>query len=225
MPKHIAIIMDGNRRLARSQGKNPLFGHRKGFEVLKRVGDYCLERGVKFFTVYAFSTENWKRSRREVNFLVNFFEEVLRTEIQGLHEKNIRLKFIGRLDKFSKTIQNLIREAEDLTRNNYKGVLSLAVNYGGHTEIIDAVKKIIKKKIAPEKVTEKVVEDNLYTVGLPDPDLIIRTSGEMRLSNFLTWQSAYSELLFVNKHWPDFSEKDLDEAIEEYSRRQRRFGA
>lgn len=225
LPKHIAIIMDGNRRWARAAGKNPLFGHRKGFEVLKKIGDYCLERGVKFFTVYAFSTENWERSKIEVNFLVNFLEKVLRTEIQGLHEKNIRLKFIGRLDKFSKTIQDLIKEAETLTRNNRKGVLSLAVNYGGHMEIIDAIKKIIRKKIAPEKITEKIVEDNLYTAGTPFPDLIIRTSGEQRLSNFLTWQSSYAELLFVKKHWPDFTEKDLDEAIEEFSRRTRRFGA
>ena len=155
---------------------------------------------------------------------MDLFRKGLREDIRDLHKKNIQVRFIGRIKQLSKDIQKLIDEVVKLTENNTKGIVNIAINYGGRPEIIDTIKKIIKKKIAPEKVTEEVVSDNLYTASLPDPDLIIRTSGEYRLSNFLTWQSAYTELYFVKKHWPEFSEKDLDDAIEEYSRRTRKFG-
>lgn len=224
IPQHIAIIMDGNRRWAKQHGKPIFFGHKKGFQVLKKIGNYCLGKGVKFLTVFAFSTENWNRPRKEVDFLVKLFEDVLRNEIQELHDKNICIRFIGRIERFSKTIQKLISHAVELTKNNTKGVLNIAVNYGGRAEILDAVRNIMGMKLAPAQINEDIINRHLYTQGEPDPDFIIRTSGELRLSGFLPWQSVYSELIFIKKHWPDFTEKDLDEAIEEYYRRQRRFG-
>jgi undecaprenyl diphosphate synthase len=224
IPKHIAIIMDGNRRWAKKRGQPLLSGHQQGSEILKKIGNHCLKRGVKILTVYAFSTENWNRSKNEVAYLLDLLRKFLREDIEELHKKNIQLRFIGRIKELSRDVQELIEEAVQLTKNNTRGILSIALNYGGRFEIIDAFKNIIKKKIPLEKFTEKVVSDNLYTSGLPDPDLIIRTSGEQRLSNFLTWQSAYSEFYFVKKHWPEFSEKDLDGAIDEYSKRTRRFG-
>jgi len=224
LPRHIGIIMDGNRRWARSRDLPTLEGHKIGYEKVKKVGDWCLKRGIKILTVYAFSTENWNRSKEEVSYLMDLLKKALRDDINELHKKNIQVRVIGRLKELSKDLQKAIEEAIELTKNNTKGILNIALNYGGRVEIIDAIKNIIKRKIAPERVTEKVVSDNLYMADLPDPDLIIRTSGEYRLSNFLTWQSSYSELYFIKKHWPDFSEKDLDEAIEEYLRRTRRFG-
>ncbi len=188
---------------------------------MKKVGDWCLERGVKILTVYAFSTENWNRSKREVSYLMKLLKRALVEEIDIWHKKNIQVRVIGCISKLSKDLQKVVKDAMQLTKNNTKGIVNIAINYGGRPEIVDAVKKVIRKKIP---VTETAISDNLYTAGLPDPDLIIRTSGEYRLSNFLTWQSAYSELLFVNKHWPEFSEKDLDEAIKEYQRRNRRYG-
>lgn len=225
IPKHIGFIMDGNRRWARAKGLPTLHGHKKGYDVMMKVGDWCLDKGVKILTVYAFSTENWDRSKKEIAYLMRLLKMALTKDINKLHKKNIKVRVIGRIGDLQKELQKAIIEAMELTKNNTRGILNIAINYGGRPEIVDAVKKIIKKKTAPEKVTERVIEENLYTAGTPDPDLIIRTSGEMRLSNFLTWQSAYSELLFIKKCWPDFAEKDLDEAIEEYSRRTRRFGA
>lgn len=225
IPYHLGIIMDGNRRWARAHGLPTLYGHKKGYDKIIKMGDLCLEKGIKILTVYAFSTENWNRSKKEVGYLMRLLKRGLTREIRSLHKKNIKIQVIGRIKELSKDLQKAIKETMALTKNNTRGILNIAINYGGRPEIIDAVKKLMAKKLTPVKITEKLIAENLYTAGLPDPDLIIRTSGEQRLSNFLTWQSAYSELYFIKKHWPDFSEKDLDEAIKEYSRRQRRFGA
>ncbi|MFA5070603.1 MAG: isoprenyl transferase [Patescibacteria group bacterium] len=225
IPRHLGIIMDGNRRWARARGLPTLYGHKKGYDKIMKMGDLCLKKGIKILTVYAFSTENWNRSKKEVAYLMRLLKHGLTTDIRSLHKKNVKVQVIGRIKELSKDLQKAIGETMALTKNNTRGILNIAINYGGRPEIIDAVKKIVAKKINPVKITEKLVAENLYTAGMPDPDLIIRTSGEMRLSNFLTWQSSYSELYFIKKHWPDFSEKDLDEAIAEYSRRQRRFGA
>lgn len=225
IPQHIGIIMDGNRRWAKARGLPTLYGHKKGYDKVMKIGDYCLKKGVKILTVYAFSTENWDRSKKEVNYLMRLLKKGLTTDIRSLHKKNIKVQVIGRIKELSRDLQKAIKETMDLTKNNRRGILNVAINYGGRPEIIDAVKKIAAKKLTPVQITEKLLADNLYTAGMPSPDLIIRTSGEQRLSNFLTWQSAYSELLFIKKYWPDFTEKDLDEAIKEYSRRTRRFGA
>jgi len=221
IPQHIGIIMDGNRRWARGRGLPTLKGHQAGYNKMKKVGDWCLARGVKILTVYAFSTENWNRSKREVNYLMKLLKKALTDEVQEMHEKNIQVRVIGRISQLGKDLQKAVRDAMELTKKNTKGIVNIAINYGGRPELVDAFKVIVKKK-AP--VTEKTIAQHLYTSGMPDPDLIIRTSGEYRLSNFLTWQSSYSELLFIDKHWPDFSEKDLDDAIAEYQRRHRRFG-
>lgn len=224
IPKHIGLIIDGNRRWAKRRGLSSIFGHRKGYERVKKVGDWCLERGIKIITVYTFSTENWKRSKKEVNFLMGLVKRLLSKDIWELHEKGIRLKVIGRMRDLSKEIQELIAKAEDLTQKNTKGVLNLAINYGGRTEIVDAVKALIRGRVKSEDVNEKMIEHHLYTNGSGDPDLIIRTSGEQRLSGFLSWQSAYSELFFIERCWPDFSEKDLDTILQKYCHRDRRFG-
>ena len=225
IPQHLGIIMDGNRRWAKARGLPTLYGHKKGYDKVIKMGDLCLKKGIKILTVYAFSTENWNRSKKEVTYLMRLLKRGLTTDIRDLHKKNIKVQVIGRIKELSKDLQKAIRETMELTKNNTRGILNIAINYGGRPEIVDAVKKIVAKKFTPAQVTEKLMAENLYTAGLPDPDLIIRTSGEMRFSNFLTWQSAYTEFYFIKKHWPDFTEKDLDEAIEEYSRRTRRFGA
>jgi len=189
------------------------------------VGEWCKKRGVKVLTLYTFSTENWNRSKKEVSYLMDLLSEALnKNNTKELHQRGIKLQVIGQKEKLSKSFQKRIKEAEELTKNNKEGVLNLAISYGGRPEIIQAVKNIIKKKIPVNKITEDLINQNLWTVGLPYPDLIIRTGGAMRLSNFLTWQSAYSEFYFTKKYWPAFTEKDLDKALMDYSRRQRRFG-
>jgi undecaprenyl diphosphate synthase len=225
LPKHIGFIMDGNRRWAKSRGLPPLEGHHRGYERLKEVGEWCLERGVPVTTFYAFSTENWNRSKREVAYLMRLLFTALTTEVDGFHRRNVRLRVIGRLSGLSREIRDAAHRAMRLTRNNTRGILNLAINYGGRTELVDAIRRMFRQRLAPVQVTEAAIARNLYTSGEPDPDLIIRTSGEQRLSNFLTWQGVYSELYFTKKHWPAFSERDLDRALTEYARRRRRFGA
>ena len=227
IPHHLAIITDGNRRWARKKGLPVFEGHRQGLKNVKRVGKWCQKRGVKILTLYAFSTENWNRSKAEVEALMRLLAYALnprRSYLKELHEDGIKLQVIGQRERLSQKLQRLIQKAEDLTKNNKKGVLNLAVSYGGRVEILEAVKEIIKKKISPEKITEKLFEKNLWTGKFPPPDLIIRTSGEQRLSGFLLWQSAYSELYFSEKLWPDFTEKDLDKALDDFAHRHRRFG-
>jgi len=225
VPQHLGIIMDGNRRWAKSKGLPVLEGHRRGYETFKKVGRWCKEKGIKILTVYAFSAENWKRTEEEVGFLMNLLAEALsQKEIEGLHEDGIKLNLIGQRERLPENIQKIAREAEELTKDNKEGVLNLCISYGGQAEIVEAVKKIVEKKIPSDQITEDLINQNLWTAGQPHPDLIIRTSGEQRLSGFLTWQSAYSEFYFTDAHWPDFSEEDLDKALEAYSLRQRRFG-
>ncbi|HPN81657.1 MAG TPA: polyprenyl diphosphate synthase [bacterium] len=223
--KHLGIIMDGNRRWAKKQGLPPMAGHQKGYDKMKQVGDWCLARGIDFLTVYAFSTENWQRSKKEVDYLMKLLERGLTKELPQFMKKNIRLKIIGSRDKLSVSLKRAIKTAEDKTKNNTAGTLNIAVNYGGRLEVVEAVKKIVRRKIPVNQISEQTISDYVWTAGEPDPDLIIRTSGEYRLSGFLTWQGVYSELYFTKKFWPDFSEKDLDEAILEFNRRTRRFGA
>lgn len=222
--EHIAIIMDGNRRWAKEKGLPAFEGHLHGYDKLKNVGEWLIDRGVKIFTVYAFSTENWNRSKKEVDYLMNLFRRALSKEVQKFNQKGIRLNVIGRISGLPKDLQKMAEKAMGITKNNKRGILNLCINYGGRTEIVDAVKGIINKKISANKIDEKIIEKNLYTSDMPDPDLVIRTSGEQRLSGFLTWQSVYSELYFIPVYWPDFSQKDLDKAIDWYYGRERRFG-
>ncbi|MCG2693336.1 polyprenyl diphosphate synthase [Candidatus Parcubacteria bacterium] len=224
IPKHIAIVMDGNRRWAREQGLALLQGHLAGYDKLKQVGDWCLKRGIKILTIYAFSTENWNRKKNEVNYLMRLLKIGLTKESKEFYKRGIQLRVFGRISGLSKDLQTAIKEAVEKTKTNTKSILNIAINYGGRAEIVDAIKNIVAKEIPASKIDEETVNENIYTAGLPDPELIIRTSGEYRLSGFLTWQSVYSELYFCPKYWPAFSEKDLDEALEEYARRQRRFG-
>ncbi len=224
-PFHLGIIVDGNRRWAKKKGLLSLEGHRKGLNNVQKIGDYCTKRGIKILTLYTFSTENWKRSKKEVSYLMKLLKESLnKKNIQKLHKKKIKLQIIGQKERLPQALQKRIKEAEKLTKNNKERILNLAVSYGGRPEIIQAVKNIIKKKIPANKITEELINKNLWTAGLPYPDLIIRTGGAKRLSNFLTWQTAYSEFYFTKKSWPEFTEKDLNKALLDYSHRQRRFG-
>ncbi len=221
---HLGIIMDGNRRWAKKLGLSPLEGHRTGYEKAKKVLEWCRAAGIKILTLYAFSIENWQRPEKEVNFLMSFLHYFLTNDIKKLHENNVRVKIIGRKDGLPEKLQAAIQEAEELTKNNTGPTVNIAINYGGRQEIVDAVNKILKSLPCGEKITEKMISENIYTAGLPEPDLIIRTSGEIRLSGFLMWQSVYSELCFTKQNWPDFSRFDFHGALEEFSRRQRRFG-
>ncbi|MBU0613604.1 di-trans,poly-cis-decaprenylcistransferase [Patescibacteria group bacterium] len=224
VPKHIGIIMDGNRTWARKRGLPTFAGHKKGYDIAMKVGGWCLDRGVNILTIYAFSTENWNRSKNEVSYLMHLLKKAFTDEIDNLHAKGIQVRVIGIEKGLSKDIKDAIKKAMQLTKNNKRGILNIALNYGGRSEITEAVKKIVEKKLKPSQITEKLISNNIFTADLPDPDLIIRTSGEQRLSGFLTWQSAYSELMFIKKTWPAFTEKDVDKAINEFSRRNRRFG-
>lgn len=225
IPYHIAIIMDGNRRWAKKRGLPTLEGHYQGFEQIKKVGKWCKQKGVKVLTVWAFSTENWNRSKKEINYLMKLLGEALsEKEIAWMNKEKIKLQVIGQKERLAKSLQEAIKKSEKITKNNKAGILNVAISYGGRPEIISMIKNIIKKKIPANKITEKVISQNLWTAGLSDPDLIIRTGGEKRLSGFLSWQIAYSELYFCKKNWPAFNEKDLDKAIDDYDRRQRRFG-
>ncbi len=224
VPCHLGIIMDGNRRWAKERGLPGLEGHREGAEKIREVVKWCKSHGVKILTLYAFSTENWNRSPEEVNFLMRLLGTFLEKEMKEFQKRKVKLQIIGQRERLPASLLKKIGEAEDLTKNNDDLILILAISYGGRAEIVRALKKMIQGKISSGKVTEEKVAEYLYTAGLPDPDLIIRTSGEQRISGFLLWQSAYSELYFTNKYWPDFLEKDFDEALAEYDKRQRRFG-
>ncbi|MDD2697015.1 MAG: polyprenyl diphosphate synthase [Candidatus Pacebacteria bacterium] len=225
VPYHLGIIIDGNRRWAREKGLPTFEGHRQGYNKLKKVGKWCKAKGIKILTIFAFSSENWNRSKDEVSYLMRLLAQAFsKKEVDELNKDGIKLRVIGQKERLDKNLQKMIEEAEEKTKNNKEGILNLAISYGGRPELIEAIKKIIKQKISPEKITEEIISQNLWTEGMPDPDLLIRTSGEQRTSGFLTWQSAYAELYFCKKYWPDFSEKDLDDALLDYARRQRRFG-
>ncbi len=225
IPFHLGIIIDGNRRWAKKKRLLFFEGHRRGLNNVQKIGDYCAKKRIKILTLYAFSTENWDRSKKEVNYLMKLIGKSLdKKNIKKLHQKNIKLQVIGEKERLSQILQKKIKEAEKLTKNNKKGILNLCISYGGRAEIIHAVKDILKKKIPVNKITESLISKNLWTLNLPEPDFIIRTGGEQRLSNFLTWQSVYSEFYFTKKLWPEFTEEDLDKALLDYSHRQRRFG-
>lgn len=225
IPEHLGIIIDGNRRWAKKRGLSAFKGHKKGLDNIQRIGDRAKEKGVKILTIYAFSTENWKRTTKEVKCLMKLIRAAFSEKnVKKLHQKGIKMQVIGQKEKLPKILQKKIKKAEKFTKNNKEGILNLAISYGGRTEIIQAIKNLIKKKIPANKITEEFINKNLWTKGLPGPDFIIRTGGEQRLSNFLTWQSVYSELYFTKKCWPEFTEKDLDRALLNFNKRQRRFG-
>jgi undecaprenyl diphosphate synthase len=224
VPKHVAIIMDGNGRWAKARGLPRTEGHRQGTENLRRILKACVEFGVEILTIYAFSTENWKRPRAEVRVLMSILEMVIDRELKELHESGVQIRHIGELEGIAPALQKKIHYACDYTKNNTKLILNVAFNYGGRDEIVHAVRKIVASGVTPEQVTEDLISSYMYTSPLPDPDLIIRTSGEVRSSNFLVWQGTYSEYYFTPVYWPDFDKEQLREALIEYNRRTRRFG-
>lgn len=224
IPTHVAIIMDGNGRWARARGLPRQAGHRAGTENLRRVIQACGDLGIKILTVYAFSTENWGRSELEVRGLLNILEDVIDRELDELHANGVQLRHIGDLAALSERLQNKVRAAVELTKNNQDLILNIAWNYGGRQEIVHAVREIIRAGIKPEDIDENLFEKHLFTAGLPDPDLIIRTSGEFRISNYLLWQGAYSEYYVTPTYWPSFGRDELEQAIESYRGRERRFG-
>ena len=229
MPKHIAIIMDGNRRWAKKQVKPASYGHKEGAKTLEKIVRYANKIGLKHITVYAFSTENWKRAEDEVKALMLLLQNYLDDYSKRADTENIRVKILGDITALSDGMQKSIKKCMERTKDNTGVTFNIALNYGGRDEIIRAIKKIAEdvkeNKLDINNITEEVVSNNLYTNGQPDPDLLIRTSGELRLSNFLPWQLVYSEFLFIDKNWPDFEEEDLDNAIIEYQKRTRKFGA
>ena len=228
IPRHIAIIMDGNGRWARARGLPRHFGHRKGVEALRRTVEAAADLGVRYLTLFGFSTENWKRPAEEVLELLALMRRYLSAHVAELCENDIQLRVIGERSRFTADLADLIHRAEDLTRDNTRLVLTVALNYGSRREIVRAVEALVGEAaasgVAP-RVDETAIAGRLFTRNLPDPDLVIRSSGEQRLSNFLLWQSAYSELVFVDTLWPDFGRADLEYALGEYGRRDRRYGA
>ena len=229
MPKHIAIIMDGNRRWAKAKGKPASFGHKEGAKTLEKIVRYANKIGLEYITVYAFSTENWKRAEDEVKALMLLLQSYLDDYSKRADTENIRVKILGDISALSEGMQKSIINCMERTKNNTGVTFNIALNYGGRNEIVKAVKEIAEEvkegKIDVENINEETISSHLYTKNEPDPDLVIRTSGELRLSNFLPWQSVYAELLFVQKNWPDFEEEDLNKAIIEYQKRTRKFGA
>lgn len=228
LPTHIAIIMDGNRRWAQDKNSPSMFGHREGVQTLKKIVRYANDIGIKYLTVYAFSTENWNRSKSEVDFLMRLLEETFQNELEELHENNVKFNVIGFYEELPGLIPNLVKNAINKTKNNTGLNLQVAINYGSRAEIIHAVKEIAKKvkdnKIKIDDIDPDLIGKHLHTKNIPDPDLLIRTGGEQRISNYLLWQCAYTELYSTEILWPDFSKSELDKAIEEFNRRQRRFG-
>jgi len=223
-PQHIGFILDGNRRWAKERGLPAIEGHRVGYARMKEVVQWCNDRDIPYITIFVFSTENWKRSKEEVKYLFKLIKRALTKDLKEFHKQNFRVRVMGRVKGLNDDLQQVIKAAEERTKDNKKGVLTLAINYGGRAQITDAVKQLMKDGIDVAKVDEARIAAYMDTAGIPDPDLIIRTSGEKRLSGFLLWQAAYSELYFEDKLWPDFTEHDLDRALEEYKNRQRRFG-
>lgn len=227
LPRHIAIIMDGNGRWAKKRGLPRLAGHTAGSKNFKNIARYCNKIGLEYLTVYAFSTENWKRPKDEVDNIMNLLRDYLK-DAKNFKEENIKVNFIGNITVLPEDIKNLIRDAEDNSADATGLHLNIALNYGGRDELVYAVKNIVAKvkngEMGEDDITEQLVSDSLYTAGQPDPDFIIRPSGEYRLSNYLIWQSAYSEFWFSDILWPDFSPKHLEKALDDYSRRNRRFG-
>ena len=220
--KHVAIIMDGNRRWAKERNLPSAIGHKKGVDALKATMRACDDFGIKYLTVYAFSTENWNRKPEEVNFLMDLLGQTLKNELQEMHENNVVISFIGDIEKLSKKLQEIISNAIETTKNNTGVNLQIAFNYGARAEIVNAVQRLINS--GEKQITEELISQNLYTSNIPDPDLLIRTGGEMRVSNYLLWQIAYSEFIVIPEFWPNFSKEKLAECIEEFNHRNRRWG-
>jgi len=227
-PKHIAIIMDGNGRWARSKGLPRTLGHKKGMDCVRSTVEACSEKNIEALTLFAFSTENWRRPEKEVGYLMELFLLMMRNEVKKLHKNNVILRIIGSRDRFSNQLQKAMIDAEDLTKNNTGLSLNIAADYGGRMDITEATRvlchRVAKGELNPEDVTAEMLQAELSLSNLPDPDLLIRTGGEKRVSNFLLWQLAYCEYYFTDSYWPDFDEKALDEAILSFHSRQRRFG-
>ncbi len=223
-PKHIGLIMDGNRRWAQERNLPTLEGHLAGYEKIRQAPDWVFSRGVKILSIFAFSTENWNRSRGEVNYLMKLLKKAIDEELEEMNKKGYKILMSGRIDELPGDLPESCLEAINKTKANTKGTLNICLNYGGRVEIIDVIRKMIKNKIKLEQVHEGMIRKYLYNGDLRDPDIIVRTSGEKRLSGFQLWQGAYSELFFIKKYWPDFEETDVDLILEEYASRKRRFG-
>lgn len=225
IPRHIGIILDGNRRWAKAHGLPSLEGHRKGYDNLKDITKAAINRGVEFVSAFVFSTENWNRTPVEVKYLMNLAHRMLTRDVMELNQENIKVIWLGNAERLSKKLQEAIKHAEESTRNNSRGTLAICFNYGGQQEIVDAAKNLIDRGIEAAKINIETFAEQLYAAVVPPLDLLIRTSGEQRTSGFMLWRAAYAELYFVDKHWPDFSEADLDAALTEFAKRQRRFGS
>lgn len=224
IPDHVGIIMDGNRRWARERNLPTLEGHRKGYEKMRLAPKWFFDRGVGILSVFAFSTENWNRSREEVNYLMKLIKRAFTEDLEEMEKKGYRIVFSGRIDELPGDLPEVCAQVVDRTKANQAGILNICLNYGGRPEIIDAVRKIVKNKIGLDQIHEGMIRKYLYNGNLSDPDIIVRASGEQRISGFQLWQSAYSELMFIKKYWPDFEEADADLILEEYAGRKRRFG-
>ncbi len=225
VPQHIAIIMDGNGRWAKQRGLPRAMGHRAGTENIRRIVQECKTLGVRYLTLYAFSTENWNRPGPEVRALMMILGEFIDRETEALHREGVHIRHLGSMQGLSPQLQEKVRYALDLTRHNTALTLAVAFNYGGRADIVHAVQEIVRQGVAPEAITEELISEHLYTRGMPDPDLVVRTAGEFRLSNFLIWQAAYAEYYSCPVFWPDFGPEDLRQAITAYGQRERRFGA
>jgi len=224
LPYHIGFIVDGNRRWAKEKGLPTFMGHKKGAEQIEEIIKYAQDLGIKIVTIYAFSTENWKRTEKEVSYLMKLFEDFAVNKMDEANKREIKIKILGNFQGLPLSLQKVLNKAINLTKNNQKIIVNVALNYGGRDEITRTFRKLMVLGIKPKEITEKLINQNLDTAGLPDPDFIIRTLGEQRLSNFIPWQATYSELYFPKIHWPDFDKKQLDTAILEFQKRQRRHG-
>lgn len=224
VPHHVAVIMDGNGRWAAERGMRPTDGHRAGTENIRAAIEAFAERGVRCLTLFAFSTENWKRPRPEVRGLMRILSSTIDREVKPLHDAGVKLRYIGRLDALDARLRRKIDDAITLTRHNDRMTVCVAFNYGSRAELVDAVRRIVADGVHPDAITERMLSDYLYTRELPDPDLIIRTGGDQRVSNFLLWQAAYAEYVFSDTYWPDFCEQDVDIALAAYAQRTRNFG-
>ena len=224
VPRHVALIMDGNGRWATQRGLPRAAGHRAGTENIRRVIERFADHGAQYLTLYAFSTENWNRPQREVRMLIRLLRFFLRREVENLHKNGIRLHLLGHVETLPEWLQKQIASAIDLTSGNRRMVLNICFSYGGRDDILLAVQQIVRDEIPASEVTEEMISDRLYTTGMPDPDLLIRTAGDQRISNFLLWQCAYAELYFTDTYWPDFGREDIDIALAQYGRRKRKFG-
>jgi undecaprenyl diphosphate synthase len=224
IPQHVAIIMDGNGRWALKRGLPRLAGHKAGTENLRRIIKACVEFGLGYLTIYAFSTENWGRPREEVIGLMRILEDVIDKELSELNDQGVQIRHLGRLDQLAPALQEKVMDAVETTKQNTTLVLNVAFNYGGRDEIVNAIQQMLRDGVKPETVTPELVNNYLYTAGVPDPDLIIRTSGELRISNFLIWQAAYSEWYVTPTYWPDFGKEEFRKALDEFANRDRRYG-